>query len=128
MTTGLTESSGRRVQRIWQEAWAMYEALRRLGFADDDIAAVVAAGTVHVVLDTQNKKFVCTVGQLDQQYEEAADQWKTLRAWIADGTLTDAELRRMWFDSVVGSHNGGVFAEIAMKLKQMGFVLPALVN
>lgn len=125
--------SAPRFPRLYIEAWAAYEALRRLGFADEETTALAARSRqdgpemFHVVLETQGRRFVCTIGPLDRSFEEALSTWRLLREAIADGSINDDALTSMWRGSKIGG-DVNEFAALVLLLKQKGFSIPALTN
>lgn len=131
------------VPDAYREALAVWEALRRLGFAADDlffqsgkpapdlVPSVIPAGLdlVRVVLRTDGQQFVVDVGTLAQGQE--ADSFETtMRSFmvaINEGVISPDELNRIWRESDIGS-SVERFATLTLVLQQKGFLCPALLE
>lgn len=122
---------------LYRAAWSVYEALRRLGFTDDDVTfvagqTVLIDGTIapdrymHVVLETQGQRFTVTVAPLDRPLKDAQAMLDRLCASIRDGSTSDDVLRRIWAESEMGS--AGHFALFCNALLERGFTFPAMAN
>lgn len=125
---------------LYRDTWAAYEALRKLGFGDDDVVFVggptaqpgivpgqmVVTGKLwlHVVLEAQDKCFTITVGELDRPFDEAQELLERLRVSIGDGSTGDEVLDRMWIESPMGDIE--CFGDLCFALTARGFTLPAL--
>ncbi|MBM4270531.1 MAG: hypothetical protein FJ144_28650 [Deltaproteobacteria bacterium] len=117
---------------LYRATWSVYEALRRLGFGDDDVTFVagpttqVQATCLHVVLTTQGKSFTVTVGELDRPLAEARDLLEKLRLSVRDRSTPDEVLLRIWRESEMGDI--GYYTDFCGALVARGFVLPAVTN
>jgi hypothetical protein len=130
--TGLGE-----VPRVYHEAWAAYEALRRLGFVDDEIVALIcpgldAAGTAHeelfhIVLRAQGREFSYSVAPIDRGFKAAQEYWYRLREAISSGAIPERELLSLWRTSEMGA-NLEHFTTLATLLTMKGFFIPAAAN
>lgn len=126
-----------RVPRVYHEAWAVYEALRRLGFADEEIIAEVhpgldASGAVHqemfhVVLRAQGREFTYSVAPIDRDFDAAQKYWFRLREAISSGAVPERELLSLWKTSEMGPSLEH-FTTLAWRLLTKGFRLPAAAN
>ena len=125
------------IPHIYVEAWGAYESFRKLGFSDDQVQFVhgptvnpVTGETgvqLQVRLVAQDKQFVYVVGALTEGFERGRAIIYELRRRIADREIKDEALEAMWRSTELG---GDVdwFAAFTVKLREMGFVLPALTN
>jgi hypothetical protein len=122
---------------LYREAWAVYEAMRKLGFQDDDVVNLAAPTVLpngqpstvdylFVCLKAQGQQFNVTIGPLDRPFPEAQEEVRRLRAAIADHAISEPELQKMWEQSKMGDVVW--FGAFATKLIERGFVLPALTN
>lgn len=125
------------VPRVYHEAWAVYEALRRLGFADDEIIAEVQPGfdadgvaheeMLHIVVRTQELEFTYSVAPIDRSFDEAQKYWFRLREAISTSAITEQELLSLWKSSEMGSDLEH-FTTLATLLTMKGFRIPAAAN
>ena len=125
-----------KVPQIFIEAWGVYEALRKMGFADDDVSYIYGPVetpggerlvALQVRLETQGLRFVCIVGPLEESLEKSSEIMMAFAAAIADGTIDDASLRRLWQSTRIGSSTGA-FSSLGSSIVAKGFFLPALVG
>jgi hypothetical protein len=126
-----------KVPRVYHEAWAVYEALRRLGFEDDDITAEVhpgfdAADALHqemffIILRAQELEFFYAVAPIDRGFAAARDYWFRLREAISCGAIPERELLSLWKSSEMG-RSLEHFRTLATLLVAKGFRLPAAAN
>lgn len=102
------------------ETWACHEALRRAGFASDDIYVIGDAGEtgeVVVQLKAQGKEFNVVLGPRGMPLDEFHAKWKQ---WCVDiQTIAEDELQQMW-DS---SHARKNVVPLVAALKMRGFRL-----
>ncbi len=125
------------IPQIYVEAWGAYESMRKLGFSDDEVEFAYgpcrnpvtgeSGEQLQVRLVAQGKRFVYTVGPIDEGFERGRAIIYELKRRIADGEIRDAALERMWRSTELGG-NHGWFAMLGAKLKEKGFFLPALTN
>ena len=125
------------IPQIYVEAWGAYESFRKFGFSDDQVQFVhgpsinpVTGETgdqlqVHVV--AQGKRFIYTVGPIDEGFERGRAIIYELKRRIADREIKDEALEAMWRATQLGS-DVDWFAILSVKLKEKGFILPALTN
>jgi hypothetical protein len=85
--------------RVYREALAVHEALRRLGFVAEEIFVAEGADGVHVVLRHAGKEFRVTLGPSSPPFEEFAQRWP--RAVRDYNAASDAALQALWEDSEV---------------------------
>jgi hypothetical protein len=109
------------------ETWACFEALRRAGFASDDIYVIGDAGEngeVVVQLRAQGKEFNVVLGPSGMPVEEFHAKWTQFCADVQ--TISEVELQEMW-DS---SHARRNVVQLVASLKVRGFRLAgdALLN
>ncbi len=125
------------IPHIYVEAWGAYESFRKLGFSDDQVQFVHGPTVNPVTGETgdqlqvrvvaQSKRFIYTVGPIDEGFERGRAIIYEFKRRIADGEIKDEVLERMWRSTELGG-NADLFAILSVKLKEKGFVLPALTN
>lgn len=107
------------LDRILNEAVAAHEAFRKLGFPSDDIFMCKdAANVLAVVLKSQGKEFILTVGEVDEPDHVWQARWTEKATWW--NTAPDAEKLPVYAESAVRRN-----AELLVGcLLQKGFVIP----
>lgn len=82
--------------------WVYWEALRRIGFASDDIfisiyhEAVLEFDVCGVVLRTQCREFNINAAKLTRDGEEFIAAWVVFCQDVLDGRIGDRELQPIW--------------------------------
>jgi hypothetical protein len=125
------------VPPLYRDTWATYDALRRLGFRDEQIShvasnVVMADGRVLdgeqivVVLTADCRDVKFTIGPLDRPFEEARTLLEAVRLAIADGSLDDRTLLRLWDESPLGRIQ--VFEAMTLTVMQKGITIPVFQN
>lgn len=120
------------IPRMYREAWAAYEAFRKLGFKNDDIYPMISNSITHgkdvfhIVLEAQGKQFIFTIGKIDRPAEEVNEYWNKLIEAVCDMTLSDDTLHRMWKESFFGDKNN--CKKLLIKISQKGFIIPLSFN
>lgn len=125
------------VPPLYRDTWATYDALRRLGFRDEQIThvagnVVMSDGTVLdgeyvvVVLAADCREVKFTIGPLDRPFEEARALLEAVRCAIADGSITDEVLLRLWDTSPLGKLH--VFEAMTLTVLQKGITIPVFQN
>lgn len=126
------------MKSLYVEWWAMYEAVRKLGFSRDQVifgigrAIDPSTGREHerallVHVHAQDKKFLIVVGACPEEAAEAERHINELSRQIASGEVSDVELKRMWHASRIG-RDMELFQGLAHALLAKGFTLPKLAN
>lgn len=125
-----------KVPNAYVEAWAVYEAFRRLGYADDDVLTEFAPGVhmgsvvdrmIHVSLLHGGLKFTVDVAQVEESFERAREIHYLLRKAIRKRKhLSDRVLLEMWDRSSMGKEENFTMLVAAMMAK--GFDPPALMK
>lgn len=114
-----------------REAWATWEAYRRLGFSADDIYwefnAVVDAGpgiALNVVLRAQDKVMVvtCSTSMSKEDAERLRDFAKTFHEEIT--LFTEEEMTTAYRASFIWKNKHSFL----IRLKQKGFMIPKSMN
>jgi hypothetical protein len=122
---------------LYRDTWAVYEALRKLGFKDEQIShlatpVVYPDGTtpegehIVVVLTTGDKHCTFIIGKLDRPFDEARDLLERVRNAIANREIDDHTLRRLWETSALAKLEN--FQSVAAVLLNKGIVLPVSQN
>lgn len=121
--------------RPYIEAWGCYEAFRKLGFSDEQVSLVYGpvlnpetgrgGEQLYVRLDAQKREFVYVIGPLEEDRAGAMAIIDELWRRIRERDIEDDELECMWRSTEIGG-NTAVFSVLALKLREKGFVLPAL--
>jgi len=125
------------VPRLYRDTWAVYEALRKFGFRDEQIEHVASPvvypdGTrgqddhISVILTVDEKQCTFIIGKLDRPFEEARDLLERIRIGIADHSIDDTTLERLWTTSAMGHHEA--FQSVAVTLLNKGIEIPMLKN
>lgn len=116
----------------YRGALAIWEALRTLGFAADDIYVAhgrallpvrpekIIDNVLTVLLKAQGKEFAATIGVIDAPWERVTGQWTKICEAVNAGRVTDAELQRVMDEMMPPA----VFVELVAALRRKGFVLP----
>ena len=99
------------------EAWAVHEALRRLGFLPEEIFVSMdnPEGFLFVVLIAQEKTFGINIGKPPFSEEEFFGLWEKFTHGLA--TFPDEFLQNAWDNSVIRTKT----PEFVMALLQKGF-------
>lgn len=93
------------MRRALGEAWAVFEALRRLGFSSDDIffqvGGEVSRGMyqICIVLRAQNREFTAIPCAVQGDPEEIEQQWLQFAQAVVNGTVAETELSAIWKNS-----------------------------
>lgn len=91
-------------------AVGVFEGLRKAGFESDDIFVQVAGSPglpagelmVFVALKTQGKEFLVSVGRwLEAKTDDLQQQWLALCAAMNGRDVPDADMDRIWQESIV---------------------------
>lgn len=115
------------------DAWALFEAFRRLGFASNDIYALVAKNAEHpdsglwfgVTLRAQEKEFTALLMPTDNK-EAVLSSWKTFAEQLAAGLFPQNEMQREWEERFIKRSPGPAALISGLLLK--GFYLPLQKN
>lgn len=124
--------------QIVVEAWSIYEALRRLGFADEQIRTAVGPAInpvtnefsnkmVYVQLRTMGQTFVYAVAPADLPFETVRDELERLRTDISKRVVSDKELRKLWKSTEMGSDEAK-FLTMGALLLSKGIRVPVMEN
>jgi len=118
--------------KVYRDALACFEALRRLGFDADEIffgfdMVDEAPDMVHMQLQTQGKKFTVTVAQLPgASRHKVARTWKTLAKLMNELPPRSPE----WYEHVWNQHLLGssleYFAMFTAGIQAKGIIVPEL--
>jgi hypothetical protein len=120
--------------QVLVDTWAVHEALRRLGFASEDIFVHVAGNGeaptsgpwLFVVLKTQGKEFSIDIGPLGKlSPEEALRTWHVFCEKWNTREFLDSEAQRMYEARFLKRTSA---AGLATGLLSKGFVFPRYVN
>lgn len=108
------------------DAWFLFEAFRRLGFASRDIYALVMKAEDHgnlwfaMLLKTQKKEFTALIQPVNDDDEDTLQMWATFASRIADGQFDEQDMQRVWTERL-----GRLGAEtLIARLLTNGFYLP----
>jgi len=103
-----------------QEALAVHEAYRRLGFAAEDIYISQQNGNLFCILKTQGKDFVICVGALAEcELEELTELWGAA-TYLWNEVAPEAERQALWENSCI-LHDATGFV---MALTEKGILIP----
>jgi len=122
---------------LYRNVWAIYEALRRFGFSDDQILyiagpVVLVTGEAYsepwlsIELQAQGTTFVANVGPLDRGIDEARVLWEKIRAGIGDHSIEDETLQRIWKESAMSDERA--VQSLALAIMNRGIDIPLLAN
>lgn len=125
----------RDIPTLYRAAWGVYEALRKLGFADEQIEhvaapvamadrSVSATPWLNVKLTASGQEFVIVIGELDRPFEEARTMLETVRCAIGSGEVSGADLERMWRESKMADIE--CFRQLAEAIFTRGIEIPAM--
>lgn len=118
----------RKVDSIYLEAWAYFEAFRRLGFVPDDIYLALATEdertVVMVELRTEERDFVVRLGSVSQTQDEVEIIWGEFVAALASGEFGEEELTAVWESSLAYKDSDVLVAGML----EAGFVFPKSMN
>ena len=133
----MTTTALRRFPRVLQEAWAYFEALRRLGFRSDDIYfgtglgipdglpnASAAVSCMFVILRMHDKEFIINVGPYSGDAEMQEKIWLQIVAGVADGTYDEEELQIIWDNSKASRRS----VDFIVALHEKGIAMPKVTN
>lgn len=116
---------------VYRDCWALHEALRRLGFASEDIFVLLSGNAEQpttglwffVVLKTQGKEFTITVRPIEGLGEEEAGAgWTAFVNLVNARTFALTEMQRVYKTRFVDRVPGPAMLVSALLAK--GFVLP----
>ena len=120
---------------VYREAWASFEALRRLGFASEDIfvqagesldAGLVQAPSYQlgVILRAQHKEFIIDCGRIPEEPDAIEATWQRFCKAINDREVSERDLQRVWETSHAREQVVGLLTALTAK----GFVFPHVIN
>lgn len=100
---------------VLEQALAVFEAFRRLGFTSDEIFFTLDSVHVFMTLRTQGREFVITCGPYGPLTpREATDQWNEMaREW--NGPMTETERQRIWGQSFIFNQGGDLIRGLVRK-------------
>lgn len=85
---------------VFEDAWASFEAFRKLGFPSEDIYVVTTCDVpphAMVRVRQQKKEFNFVVGPIgDLSAEQFGERWKSYAAAINGGLIPHTELERIY--------------------------------
>jgi hypothetical protein len=116
------------------EAAAVHDALRRLGFARDDILVGTAKvelpsgetvdRSLFVQLQTQGQKFTMNIAPWPDD-TDLAQEWAKIAKWVR--TAPEEDLTRLWTTSTIGG-NVAALMRLADGIRSRGIIIPALAS
>lgn len=125
-----------KVPHAYVEAWAVYEAFRRLGYEDEDVLTEFAPGIymgtmvdrmIHVSLIHGDLSFTVDVEPVAESFERAREIHYLLRKAIRKRkNLSDRVLLEMWRGSSMGKEEN--FTTLVAAMMAKGFDPPAIMN
>lgn len=113
----------KRQEAAFGEAWAVFEALRRLGFRSDDIyfqvGGEVSPGVwqICVVLRAQGKEFTAIPCAVAGDPDDIEKRWKVFSQRIVDRDVPEEELAKIWEGSQALKNS----AQLCIALLNKGF-------
>lgn len=104
----------RDIPPLYRSVWSVYEALRKLGFADEQVTyisgqtllpdgSVSANDWLSVVLTASERTFTIVVGPLDRSFGDAQAMLESVRMAIGARRVSEPDLLRMWNESKMAS-------------------------
>jgi hypothetical protein len=125
----------RDIPPLYRSVWSVYEALRQLGFADEQVTyisgrtllsdgSVSANDWLSVVLTASEQTFTVVVGPLDRSFDDARAMLESVRMAIGERRVNEQDLLRMWNESKMASLE--YFTRFAEAIVAFGIDIPEL--